>query len=63
MDPAAPPLPARPSPEWLVDQAIRLMSLWEEADDPEQYVDGTRADLAFTMILDMHARACGRLAP
>lgn len=46
-----------PSPEWMADRALRLLASWDGADDPAQYVDDVRIDLALEIVGRVFSKA------
>lgn len=48
---------APPSPEFLTREALRLLASWDDAGNPEQYVDDVRIDLAVEVVARTYQRA------
>lgn len=56
--PAEPPIRwLPPSPEFVTREALRLLASWDDAGNPEQYVDDIRIDLAVDVVARTFARA------
>jgi hypothetical protein len=47
----------KPPVEFVTREALRLMSTWNEADNPEQYADDVRIDLAVQIVIRTYAVA------
>lgn len=46
-----------PSPEFITREALRLLASWDDAGNPEQYVDDIRIDLAVEVVARTYQRA------
>lgn len=46
-----------PSPEFITREALRLLASWDDAGNPEQYVDDVRIDLAVEVVARTYQRA------
>lgn len=56
--PADPPIRwCPPSPEFITREALRLLASWDDAGNPEQYVDDIRIDLAVEVVARTYQRA------
>lgn len=49
--------PVLPSPEFITREALRLLASWDDAGNPEQYVDDIRIDLAVEVVARTYQRA------
>lgn len=47
----------RPDPEFVTREALRLLSSWDDAGNPEQYIDDVRIDLAVEVVARTYQRA------